>query len=199
MNLDRVLNLLQFFHHLFINMKTSCSIQNNHVVAILFSMLQCCFSDIRRLLVISHGEHFHTLLLSVDLQLFNSCRSVDITCYQKRLLTFQLELSCKLCCGRCFTCSLKTHHHNDRLLASRLEFNLRCLRAHQIHQLVIHDLDHHLSRIQSAHHILSDCTLLHTFYKIFDNFEVNICLQKSHLNFTQSRFYIIFCKSSLAS
>ena len=58
-----------------------------------------------------------------------------------------------------FTCSLKTHHHNDRLLASRLEFNLRCLRAHQIHQLVIHDLDHHLSRIQSAHHILSDCTL----------------------------------------
>ena len=57
----------------------------------------------------------------------------------------------------------------------------------------------HIDMVVLSKSTMPDRTLLHTFYKIFDNFEVNICLQKSHLNFTQSRFYIIFCKSSLAS
>ena len=130
MNFDRVLDLLQFFHHLFIDVKSSCGIQNDQIVAILLGMLQRCFGDIRRLLVFPHGEDFHALLLSVDLQLLNRCRTVDITCYQKRLLTFQLELTCQLCSGRRLTGSLKPHHHDNCLLASRLKLDLRRLGSH---------------------------------------------------------------------
>ena len=56
----------------------------------------------------------------------------------------------------------------------RLKLNLCCLRAHQLHHLFIYNLNDHLPRIQSVHHILSDCAFLHIFYKLLYDFEVNI-------------------------
>jgi hypothetical protein len=42
-------------------------------------MHQRCLCDIHRTVFISHSEHFHTLLFSVDLQLFDRCRAIDVT------------------------------------------------------------------------------------------------------------------------
>ena len=88
MNFHSFLDLLKLCHHIFIYMKTSCSIKDHNIVTILCCMLNCCLRNIRRLILVSHGEHLYALLLCVDLQLLNCSRTVYITCYQKWFLTF---------------------------------------------------------------------------------------------------------------
>ena len=88
MNFHNFLDLLKLCHHIFIYMKTSCSIKDHNIVTILCCMLNCCLRNIRRLILVSHGEHLYALLLCVDLQLLNCSRTVNITCYQKWFLTF---------------------------------------------------------------------------------------------------------------
>ena len=192
-------DLLKLCHHIFINVKTSRCIQDHDVISILARMLKRRFCDISRLVFISHGEYFHALLLSVDLQLFNRCRTIHITRNKQWFLAFQLVLACQLCSSRGLTCTLKSCHHDHRDCTSRLQFDLRRLRTHQIYKFFIYDLDHHLSRIQSVHHILSDCSLLHIFYKLLYDFKVYIRLQKCHLHFFQCRLYIIFRQTTFAS
>ena len=60
-------DLFKLSHHVFINMKSSGCIEDHEVVAILLRMFDRCLGDVRRLVVFSHGEDFHTLLLTVDL------------------------------------------------------------------------------------------------------------------------------------
>ena len=81
----------------------------------------------------------------------------------------------------------------------RLEPDLSRLRAHQPDQLFMHDLDHHLPRIQPVHYVLSDRALLDVFYKAFYNFEIDIRFQECHLNLSERGFYIILGKPSLAA
>ena len=141
------LDLLKLFHHVLINMKASRRIQDHDVIAVLLSMFQGGFGDIRRLMVVAHGKYFHTLLLTVHLQLLDRRRPVHVAGNEKRLLAFQLILACQLCSGRRLTCSLKARHHDDRNGASRLKLDLHRLGSHQLHKLFIHDLDDHLPRI----------------------------------------------------
>ncbi len=121
-------------------------------------------SQYRRLVVVSHGEHLNALLLTIHLQLFDCSRSINITCYKKWFLAFFLNLPASFAavCG-CLTCSLKTCHHDDRDLSmpgksliSVVSDPISC------NHLFINDLDDHLSRIQTLHHILSNSSLLNT-------------------------------------
>ena len=56
-----------------------------------------------------------------------------------------------------------------------------------------------MSRIQSVHHVLSDCTLLQPLYKLLYDFKVYIRLQKCHLHFFQCRLDIVFRQTTFAS
>ena len=60
-------DLFKLCHHIFIDGKSSGCIEDHEVVAILLRMFDRCPGDIRRLVVLSHGEDFHTLLLTIDL------------------------------------------------------------------------------------------------------------------------------------
>ena len=178
----RVLDLLELCHHILIDMETSRRIQDHQIVSIFLCMLQRSLCDIRRLVVLSHGENFHALLLSVDLQLFDGRRTVHVTGYQQWLFALQLVFPGKLCRGRGLTCSLKTCHHDHRNGASRLQCDLCRLRSHQTDQFFVDDLDHHLPRIQSVHHVLSDGPLLDAPYKVLDHLKVDVSRQKSSLD-----------------
>ena len=67
MHCDIFFYLNQLCHHIFIDVKSSGCIEDHEVVAILLRMFDRCPGDIRRLVVLSHGEDFHTLLLTIDL------------------------------------------------------------------------------------------------------------------------------------
>ena len=199
MYLNGLFNLLQFLHHVLINMKTSGCIQNHDIIIVLLRMFQSCLSNIRRLVILTHGEHFYSLFLTVDLQLFDRCRAIYITCYQKRLLTFQLKLACKLSCGCCLTSSLKTCHHNYGNRLARLKLNLCSRRSHKLHKLFINDLDNHLSRVQSIHNILTDCSFLNIFNKILNYFKVNVRSEKCPFDLLHRFLYVCLCQASLTS
>lgn len=62
-----LVDFLQLSHHVIINMKTSCCIQDYNIKFILCRMLDCCFGNVHRFDLISHGKYFHTLLLTIDL------------------------------------------------------------------------------------------------------------------------------------
>lgn len=112
MDIYRFFDLLKLCHHVFVNMQTPGCIENHEIIVILRRMFHRCFRNIRRLCLISHGENFHSLFFTVDLQLFDRCRTIYVAGNEKRFLAFQLELSCQLrCCGR-LTGSLQTAGYN---------------------------------------------------------------------------------------
>ena len=78
MNIHGFLNLFKLIHHIFIHMKTSGCIQNNNIIVILLCMSKCCLGYINRLIVITHLKHRNTLLLTINLKLFDCRRSVNI-------------------------------------------------------------------------------------------------------------------------
>ena len=180
-------------------MQTSCRIEDYDVISVFRRVLNRCLRNIRRPVLISHGEHFHALLLTVDLQLFDRRRTVYVTGHKQRLLSFELKLPGEFrSCGR-LTGTLKTCHHNHCHGASGLKFNLSGLRSHQLHKLFVYDLDHHLTGIQSVHHVLTNRALLDVLDKALYNFEVDVRLQESHLDLLERCLYIIFRKASLAA
>ena len=146
-------------------------------------MLDRRLGNVHRRIFISHGKDFHALLFTVDLQLFNGCRTVHIAGDQKRFFALLLELSCQLGGGRRLTCSLKTRHHDDCDLLAGAKRDLRRLGTHECGHLLIYDLDDHLSRVQAVHHVGADCPLLHGFRELLNDFKIYICLQKRHLDF----------------
>ena len=74
-----LLDLLELLHHAFVNVETSCCIEDDDVVAVLCRMFQGCLGNIRRLMLITHGKHIHTLLFSVNLELLYRCRPINVT------------------------------------------------------------------------------------------------------------------------
>ena len=88
MNGYGILDLLKLCHHILINVKTAGCIKDNKVIAVFLSVLQSSFCNVRRLMVLAHGKDFYALFFSVNLQLFDRCRTVYITGYKKRFLAF---------------------------------------------------------------------------------------------------------------
>ena len=157
-------------------MKTSGCIENNNIVAILRSMLYGSLSNIRRLVLIAHGKHRHSLLLTVNLQLLNSCRTVNVTGYKQRLLSLRLKLSRNLGCGSSFTGTLKTNHHNTGNGYTRIKLNLSGLRTHKLNHLFMNNLYNHLSWCKAVKHILSNCPLLNRLDKLLYYLEAYVSL-----------------------
>ena len=199
MDIHRVLDLCQFRHHVFINVKASGCIQDHDPVAVLLRMLERRFGNVGRLMAVAHGEHFHTLLLAVNLQLLDRRRTVYVAGHQKRVLALYLILPCQFGSGRRLTSALKARHHDNRDGASRLKRDLRSLGAHQLHQFFVDDLDHHLARIQPVHHILAYGPLLNVLNKILNNLEVDVRRKQRPLDLFEGFLYIIFGQSAFAS
>ena len=180
-------------------MKTTCCINDHYILLIRLGMCNSRLGYVYRALFIAHGKDFHALFLTVYLQLSDRCGSVNVTGYQKRFLTFRLDLTCKLGCGSSLTGSLKTCHHNDSQIIARLDRKLCSLASHKINQLFVYNLDDHLAWVQSVHNVLSNCTFLYRFRELFHDSEVNVCFKECHLNFFKSNLNILFGQTAFAS
>ena len=146
-------------------MKTSCGVKEHQVDIVLGCMLYSRLRNIQWLVVVSHRKYGNSNFLAIDLQLLDSRRSVYITRYKERFLTFVLELICKLCNCSCLTCTLKSTHHDDRDLIRWPELDLCHLSAHELIHLFLNDLDDHVSRIQTLEDFLTYSSVTHRFDK----------------------------------
>src|SRR5690625_3305505 len=91
--------------------------------------------------------HRHTGPLSVDLELLDSVRTLQVSCYQQRSVTFLLQVLRKLSSKCGFTSALKAHEHNDRWRVLG-EADLAGFTAKNIFELALDNLDHLLPRIE---------------------------------------------------
>src|SRR5699024_6064489 len=91
--------------------------------------------------------HRHTGPLAVDLELFDSVRPLQVSCYQQRSVTLLLQVLRKLSSKRGFTSTLKPHEHNDRWRVFS-EADLAGFTAENIFEFTLDNLDHLLTRIE---------------------------------------------------
>ena len=66
------------------------------------------------------------------------------------------------------------------------------LTTHQFCQLVVYNLDHHLARLHSCQHILTQCLLLHRIGKGLGNLIVHVSFQECLTHILQRFRYIDF-------
>ena len=158
-----------------IPVKTSCGIEDNNVQSFLLGMLQCCLCNRNGTVTGSHCEARYALLLGIDLQLVNGCRTVDVAGNQQRLLALCLKLSGKLGRRSRFTCTLKTAHH-DHGCFSGTKRDLGRFRPHQSDHFFIYDFDNHLARGQTGHYILAYGTFLYRADELLYNLKVYVRL-----------------------
>src|SRR5665647_1859696 len=81
---NSLIYLTQFIHQKIIYLVTTCSIENNGIIAIQFSKLHGTDTDIKRFLVSSCWKYFKTELTAHCFELFNSGRAVHISRHQYR-------------------------------------------------------------------------------------------------------------------
>ena len=199
MDFHRFLDILQFLHHIFIDLKASCRIEDDQVLFVLSRVFNGSLGDIGGLVPVSHREDFHALFLTVHLQLFDSRGPVDVKRDQQRFLALLLEFPGKLRCGRRLTCALKAGHHHDRHLFTGLQGKFRGLASHQVRHLFVDDLDDHLRGVEAVHDFLTDRPLLHGIYELFDHFEVDVRFEERHLDFTHRGLDVALGKFTLAA
>ena len=68
-------------------MQTTCCIKKNIVIAVVFSKLNCLFSDMNRIFI-THFKNRNANLLTDNLKLLNSRRTVNVTSYKKGSVSF---------------------------------------------------------------------------------------------------------------
>ena len=145
-------------HKLLVNVKTSGSIYDDHVVTVLLGVLNARFCNFNRGDLRSHREYGDINRFADDLQLVNRRRSVNVTGNEQRIFALLLIHSRNLTCVSGFTRTLKTYHHNDcgRLGA---DVDLGSLTAHKLDELLVYYLDYLLSRNQGFKHLCTYCSL----------------------------------------
>ena len=134
------------------------------------------FYDIDGILPVSHRKDRYADLFTVDLQLFDRRRPVNVSRYEERTLAVLLILPGKLCRRRRLTCTLQTCHHKDRH-AVRLDRNLLHVGTHELDHLLIDDLNDHLPGIQTAHDVLADRLRLNILRELLDDLEIDVRLK----------------------
>ena len=180
-------------------MQPSCGIKEYKIEAFRLRICHCLLCYVYRAFLIAECKYLHTDLLSVYLQLFDCRRSIYVAGRQQRLASFGLELRCELC-SRCrLSGSLKTRHQYNGHFRGRAECNLRRLGTHQRNELLVYNLDHHLTRIQTVHNICSDGLFLNSLYELLYHLEADVCLEKCHLDFLQCSLYVRLRQATLTT
>ena len=199
MDIHRFLDVLQLLHHRFVDLQTSCCIEDDQVLLVLGCVLDGRLGDVRGLVPVAHREDFHALLFAVDLQLFDRCGPVDVQRNEQRFFALLLELPGKFRGGRRLTCALKTCHHYDRHLFAGLQSELRGLASHQLRHLFVDDLDDHLRRIEAVHDLLADRPFLYGAHELLDHLEVDVRFEQRHLDFAHRGLDIALRELTLAA
>ena len=157
-------------------MKTSGCIDDQYAVGFLLRPLISGSGDLYGGGLSSERTYIETQALRIYFELFNSGGTIDVSGGKKNPAAGGLELSAHLCGSGCLTCTLQACHHDDSDLSRRFELHPDRLGAHHADQLLIYDLDNHLSRCQAVQNILTDRSLLCLPDELLHDLEVYIGL-----------------------
>ena len=178
-------------------MQTTCGVQEDHVVAVLLCMANGRLCNLDGVLL-THLEYRDSQLRTHDLQLLDCSRTVNIAGNKQRALALLFEKTCELCTVGGFTCALQADEHDNRRRFGR-NGNALIFTAHQRDQLFINDLDDHLCRGQTLHHILTDAAFGNGFDKVLNNLVADVSFQKGEANLAHRFLDVGFRQATLAA
>ena len=117
--------------------------------------------------------------------MFDGGRTVDVAGNEQGTLALFLVESGELGALRGFTAALQTAH---QYLCRRLRGNLKLgvLRAHNGTELLVDDLDDHLSGDETFQDLLAERTFAHAIHEGAYDLEVDVGLEKRELDLTHT-------------
>ena len=174
---DGLLQIRDLIHHLLIDSQTTCGIDDDNGIALLLGLTDSILGDFYHILIAFLRVDVNTNRSTNHLQLFDSCRTIDVAGYQQRLLMMtSLQHVGKLTTESGLTRTLQTRHQDDGRTAFQLQF---CgLTTHQLRQFIMHDLHHQLARLHGCEHIHTHRLLLDRIGKVLGNLIVDVGIQQ---------------------
>ena len=138
-------------------------------------------SNLNNILVLWFCIYRYTNLLTNNLQLLNSCRTINVTSNKQRILvSFIFQTVSKLSTKCCFTRTLQTTHQNNRRMS--LEINLNGITTHKLSQFIVNNLHHQLTWLNSSKHIHTKSLFLYSICKGLSYFVVYIGIKEGTTN-----------------
>ena len=183
-------------HHRLVHSQTTGRIDDNHIVGFLTCVLDSVLGDLDGVHVALLGVDLDTHLLTQDLELVDSSRTIDVTGHEQHLTALlRLDQLCQLAREGRLTRTLQTgdQHHGGRAF----EFDVGCRATHELSQLVAHDLGHHLTRLDGLQHILTQRLLLYLVGKVLGYLVVNVGINQRATNLFQGLGDVDFGNTAL--
>ena len=193
------MNALDLVHHLGIDVQPTCGIDDQHIFEPLAGGIERPLCDLERIFIALTGAELGPDLSGYGAQLLNSCRSVHVTTdHQHRFFLFLLQPAGKLGNTGGFTGALQTGHQNHRRrLGGQIEPFIG--RAHELDQLIIDNLNQHLSGRQTLGHCLAERLFADILNKLTHHRQRHIRFQQRHAHGAQGVLNIVFAQTTLTA
>ena len=193
------MDALHFSHQVLVHVQATGRVHQQHIGNGTTRRIQGPFHDghgiVRRLT----GHEAGAYLASHGFQLGDGGRTVHVHTDHHDLLLLTLdepasELARRGGLARALQAGQQNHHRRLRPQVQGL-----IVAAHDLHQLVVDDLDQCLARLEAARHLLAHGTLAHVLNEALDHRQSHVGFQQGHAHAAQGVLDVVFRQAALAA
>ena len=184
-------------HHRLVHGQASRRIDDHHVAVVLTGVPDAVFGDLHRIHVALLGVDLHADLSAQHFQLVDGRGTVNVAGHQQHLtalLAFEHRGQLAREGGLTRTLQTRDQDHGRRALQP----DVRGRAAHQLSQLVAHDLGHHLPRFDGFEHVLAQRLLFHLVGEALGDLIVDIGVDQRAANLFECLRDVDFGDAALA-
>ena len=186
---DGLLQPTDLVHHLLVDGQTTGGIDDDHVVRLLLGLADSVLGNLHHVLVAFLDVDVAAYRLTNHLQLLDGSRTVDVAGHQQRILVLaRLQHVGQLAAERRLTRTLQTRHQDDGRAV--LQLQLHGLAAHQLGQLVVHNLHHQLAGLHGSEHVHTHRLLLHGIRERLCHLVVHVGIKQCTTHVFQGFSYV---------
>ncbi len=165
--------LLQLTHQFGVNMKTTGSVHNEDVAALLSRITQSRDGNLHRVHFSGGREYRHPELFSESLELIDGRRAIHVGRHQTGFTVEVFEMEGEFSCCSGLSRALKTDQHVHEW-GTTGEFQGRSLTTHEFCQGLVNNLDHLLARGKALHNLFASGLLAKVGDKLFCHLIVHV-------------------------
>ena len=194
-------------HQLLVHGQAAGGIDDDHAVALGFRLADGVLGDLDRILLAVLGVHRHADALAQHLQLLDGGGTERVAGREEHLhAALGLDVQGQLAGERGLTGTVQTRDQHDAGIP--LHVDVLRLRAHELRELVVHDLDHHLLRLHRRQHVRADGLVLHAVAEVLRHLVAHVRVQQGladvldglrHIDFGDLSFTLQYLERPLQS
>ena len=182
--LDSLFQGCYLVHHLLIDSQTTSGIDDDDVIVLLLGFADSILGNLYNVLVVWLRINGYANALAHNVQLLDSGRTIDVAGYEQGILVllgFQHVSQFTREGG--LTRTLQTRHQHDGRTTFELQFY--GLATHQFSQLIVNNLHHQLTGLDSGEYIHAQGLLLDGIGKLLGDLVVDVGIQQGLTNVLQ--------------